>query len=541
MRRGSGFCPWFSSAGWWRSSFPQFHGQDLFFPEAARAGLNAAGIRVRNSAEMEREERALFDSALTRATMLVTLSYPETDARGERNLRSGYLDDWTIEEQASQTVRLRPRRLPEAEGTPAGIRSPRLLQYLAQRTAKVSPTSLESYLQCPFQYFGSRLMRLQPAPPRPVERLDFLTQGNIVHEVLARWYAQPGDVTALFEEVFARILEEKQIPAGYHTERLRNAMLDDLILFTRAERFPPGTFESRMEEKFEFPLDDSLAISGKIDRLDIAADGTAYVIDYKYSNAQNTKSKLDNEKSVAGPVLPDGSREGFRSEGGRHVLHRAEGRHPECRVGSRGSGAWLARQGSRANHRNCRQDPRRPPRRGALRPGQVPLLRLRRRVPRRNRTAANDCGGRVKEVKYTPAQLAAIDTAQRHRDACVVAGPGSGKTTVLVEYFRRLVKGAPTRCAFWPSPSPRRRPAICVRAWLRRSARMRRSAPGWSAPGYRPCMDSARVYCARTPSSRGSTRSSGSPMSARAGACSRTPWRMRSAACWPSIRERCGR
>jgi len=38
--------------------------------------LNQAGIRVRTAAEMEREERALFDSAITRATMLVTLSYP---------------------------------------------------------------------------------------------------------------------------------------------------------------------------------------------------------------------------------------------------------------------------------------------------------------------------------------------------------------------------------------------------------------------------------------------------------------------------------
>ena len=45
----------------------------------------------------------------------------------------------------------------------------------------------------------------------------------------------------------------------------------------------------------------------------------------------------------------------------------------------------------------------------------------------------------MKEVNYTPAQLAAIDIAGRQRDACVVAGPGSGKTTVLVEYFRRLV------------------------------------------------------------------------------------------------------
>jgi ATP-dependent exoDNAse (exonuclease V) beta subunit len=46
----------------------------------------------------------------------------------------------------------------------------------------------------------------------------------------------------------------------------------------------------------------------------------------------------------------------------------------------------------------------------------------------------------VKEVRYTPAQQAAIDISQRGRDACVVAGPGSGKTTVLVEYFRRLVE-----------------------------------------------------------------------------------------------------
>src|SRR5438874_11675143 len=40
---------------------------------------------------------------------------------------------------------------------------------------------------------------------------------------------------------------------------------------------------------------------------------------------------------------------------------------------------------------------------------------------------------------FTPAQLDAIDVSLRHQDACVVAGPGSGKTTVLVEYFRRLV------------------------------------------------------------------------------------------------------
>ncbi len=41
---------------------------------------------------------------------------------------------------------------------------------------------------------------------------------------------------------------------------------------------------------------------------------------------------------------------------------------------------------------------------------------------------------------FTRDQLDAIDVARRHLDTCVVAGPGSGKTTVLVEYFRRLVE-----------------------------------------------------------------------------------------------------
>jgi ATP-dependent helicase/nuclease subunit A len=44
-------------------------------------------------------------------------------------------------------------------------------------------------------------------------------------------------------------------------------------------------------------------------------------------------------------------------------------------------------------------------------------------------------------VNLTAQQLEAVDTSRSHMDACITAGPGSGKTTVLVEYFRRLVEG----------------------------------------------------------------------------------------------------
>jgi ATP-dependent helicase/DNAse subunit B len=128
--------------------FPRFHAQDPFFPDAARCQLNAAGIRVRTAAEFEREERALFDSAIGRATMLTTLSYPEFDARGERTLPSLYLEGLLLAAEESRAVRPQPRFPPATRG-PAEIRVPGLLKILREKTAKVSPTDLESFLQCP--------------------------------------------------------------------------------------------------------------------------------------------------------------------------------------------------------------------------------------------------------------------------------------------------------------------------------------------------------------------------------------------------------
>jgi ATP-dependent exoDNAse (exonuclease V) beta subunit len=45
-------------------------------------------------------------------------------------------------------------------------------------------------------------------------------------------------------------------------------------------------------------------------------------------------------------------------------------------------------------------------------------------------------------VGLTPSQLDAVDITKATQDACVTAGPGSGKTLVLVELFRRLVMEA---------------------------------------------------------------------------------------------------
>jgi ATP-dependent helicase/DNAse subunit B len=274
--------------------FPKLRRQNVFFPEAAIARLNAGGIRVRTAAEWESEERALFDAAISRATLLTVLSYPEFDSRGDRNLPSLFLEELNLE---------------AAAGLAPGITDhkkrwsvPQSVPHNLIQVNRVSPTGLESFLQCPFQYFGRHTLRLKAAPPRPEKRLDPLRQGEIVHRVLAAWWTSERDIRRIFEEVFAQQLAEKQIPPGYHTERLRNAMLADLEAFAEDRKWRRDGWQSRVEQKFLMALGDGAELSGKIDRLDIAPDGRAYVLDYKYSATQRVKKRRTDANLLQAPL-----------------------------------------------------------------------------------------------------------------------------------------------------------------------------------------------------------------------------------------------
>ena len=273
--------------------FPRFHTQDPFFPEAARAQLNAAGIRLRRAAGFELEERFLFDWAVTRASESLTLTYPQADARGQQNLPSLYLEGleaWHVEARAVMPA----RPAPPAPVASQRIASPDLLQALAERHRTFRPTALEDFLQCPFQFLGRRTLRLEEAPPRPEQRFDFMTQGNIAHEVLAELHRDGRPLEEVFARVFARVCEKEHVPPGYRTEACRARLLADLRALVEDPKWKLG-YQVRAEQKFHFMLREDVEIHGRIDRLDVTPDGGAYVIDYKYSGAQNTKDRAGDE------------------------------------------------------------------------------------------------------------------------------------------------------------------------------------------------------------------------------------------------------
>jgi len=275
--------------------FPKFHAPEPFFPESARLRLKQSGIRLRSAADFEAEECFLFDWAATRGTQLVTVSYPRFDTRGQQNLRSLYLEGLEATPTPWHAVRPQPGRAGVLPPASLAIVSPDLTGELARRHLAFRPTALESYLQCPFQFFGRHTLRLDPAPPRPEERLSAMVEGTIIHDVLAEIACCAGPLEQVFDGVFQRVCQHVRIPGGYRAEACRQRLLADLEAFAESNHWPGGNQSCRPELKFEFELDSAVRIKGRIDRLDVDLDGRVRVVDYKYSSAANTRKRVKEE------------------------------------------------------------------------------------------------------------------------------------------------------------------------------------------------------------------------------------------------------
>ena len=276
--------------------FPRYYSQDPIFPDASRRRLREAGFRVRTAAEREQEEKLLFELASTRSTARLVLTYPATDQRGNQTLRSLFLEGLPAEQVVqAESAALIPLREPVTD-----IRSPGLIAALAARHSTAQPSALESFLQCPFQFFGRHTLRLDTAPPRPPDRLDALAQGSIIHSVLSRWHAGQQPIETLFASVFESFCRKEAIPEGYRTEALRIQMLDDLRRFLSDPRSRGAA--TRTETPFEWRLDDGLTIRGRIDRMDTAGDGRVVVIDYKYSSSNRVRERVREGRVLQAPL-----------------------------------------------------------------------------------------------------------------------------------------------------------------------------------------------------------------------------------------------
>lgn len=170
---------------------------------------------------------------------------------------------------------------------------------------RISVSRLERYLDCPFKFFASEVLRLEE-PPEDDDGHTPLERGVFLHDVFERFFSAwkdrgGGSITAdtlpaahrLFDEVAERALQALSEGDGA-IERLRlfgtagAPGIARRVLAMEVER--GGTvvdrlLEFRLDGAFTFGAADgrtrTLTLRGQVDRIDLLSDGTFHLIDYK--------------------------------------------------------------------------------------------------------------------------------------------------------------------------------------------------------------------------------------------------------------------
>ena len=196
----------------------------------------------------------------------------------------------------------------------------------------VAPTPLERYARCPFQYFGTDVLQLEPVRFARGKEQDVLVLGNLIHVALRYCYEQligkGWPATTLPYHTVRRLAEEAVVTAAADCERehppghfllweLAKEQALALVLATISSDqeayaelpYQPIAFEQEATGTLSLMVEEEsveIKIQGRLDRLDRHRDsGVLRVIDYKYKtgSAMKTEDRNLRQSAVRGSRL----------------------------------------------------------------------------------------------------------------------------------------------------------------------------------------------------------------------------------------------
>ena len=186
-----------------------------------------------------------------------------------------------------------------------------------------SVSRLETYLNCPFQFFVSSVLRLEPRP-EPALGMDAAQRGWLLHELLKGAYANasdPGDpavVLSALDQVAGPLLDGAPNKLGFRPTawwaQTRTGLLDTVsrtitALAGEGDEWRPRDYEAAFGRGSNPPLElapeeeQGFSLRGVIDRIDVNGQGEARVIDYKSGGASRYNERsLERGENIQIPL-----------------------------------------------------------------------------------------------------------------------------------------------------------------------------------------------------------------------------------------------
>lgn len=157
-----------------------------------------------------------------------------------------------------------------------------------------SPSSINTYLSCPRQYFYKYILDLEGA----ISSQDSLSYGSAVHGALeyAINYAQKNEQYPKIEEIiekFKNIFKTLPLSAFEQRENMLIRGENALKNYYAQLLNTPFKLLYKTEEKIEFLMDD-VKFCGIIDRIDLNQNGEYIIYDYKTGNAKKRNDIAPN-------------------------------------------------------------------------------------------------------------------------------------------------------------------------------------------------------------------------------------------------------
>lgn len=168
--------------------------------------------------------------------------------------------------------------------------------------SEISASALETYFQCPLQYFFNYILKLKEPISSEIEMLDI---GNILHKLAQVYYLQKDrqnlDIPTFCRKIIDELVsKDDKLKSNINNPILIN-LIDESIRFVshlremdKNSEFVPTYFEKSFGPKSQFcslPLTDTVSLKGQVDRIDLY-NNYFRIIDYKSGNADATFTEL---------------------------------------------------------------------------------------------------------------------------------------------------------------------------------------------------------------------------------------------------------